>query len=109
MTQTATFSYSSLFARKESAEEIARREANKLAALKKLPATGNEQGVSVKVAAERLGVSLSTVYRWIAKGKIQSSFKSQSKAGGRAILWISGVEIFNLKGTVIRYRESDLH
>lgn len=106
---TTTFNYNSLFARKRNEQEQAEIEKNKLQSLKRLPASGNEQGISVKVAAERLNVSISTVYRWIAKGKITSAWKSQSKAGGRSVLWVSGVEIFDLSNVTVKYRESDLH
>ncbi len=73
----------------------------------KNPATGH--GISVKEAAYRLGVSLSTVYRWIAKGKFASSRKDHSRAGGRMQLWVSGVEVFQMKGSVVRFSDADLH
>lgn len=100
--------YQSLFAKKQSPEMQKEIEANKRAALRRLPANGG-QGISVATAAERLGVSKSTVYRWIKNGKLTSAFKSASKAGGREVLWVSGVEIFNLQSIQVVYRESDLH
>lgn len=101
--------YQSLFAKKVDPEIAAGIEANKREALKRLPATGNEQGIRVAAAAERLGVSVSTVYRWIAKGKLTSAFKSASKAGGRKVLWISGVEVDRLAGVQVRFSDADLH
>jgi len=103
-------SYQSLFAKKQNHPEMQKEiEANKRVALRRQPAEGDVQGISVKEAASRLGVSVSTIYRRLRAGKFQSAFKSASKAGGRQVLWISGVEIFNLSNVQIIYRESDLH
>ena len=94
-----------------SAEEQARRDAQKALVQResdlKNPATGF--GISVKEAAYRLGVSLSTVYRWIAKGKFETARKDHSRAGGRMQYWVSGIEVYNLKPIPYTATDADLH
>lgn len=94
-----------------SAEEQARRDAQKALVQResdlKNPATGF--GISVKEAAYRLGVSLSTVYRWIAKGKFETARKDRSRAGGQMQYWVSGTEVYNLEGKPFRCTAAGLH
>ena len=60
-------------------------------------------GLSVKQAAAAAGVSRSTIYRWIHKGKLNGFYRAKSKAGGRVRFWVPLKSLPRLKA----YRASD--
>src|SRR5947207_2534096 len=98
-----------LRAKSPSEEEMARREARKAMLQResdlRTPATGM-WAMTVKEAARRAGVSQSTMYRWIAKGKIESR-RDVSKAGGRCRLWIDPMQATFHRP--FRCSDADLH
>ena len=103
--------YSKLFARKISAEEQAERGAQKALVQResdmKSPATGF--GISISEAALRLGLSVEQVNQMIEQGQFKTARADVDRTGENEQTWVSGVEVFEMSGSVVRYKDSDLH
>ena len=100
--------YQSLFAKKPSAEIQAQIKKNQYNANLLVPANINKPYVVVAEAAARLGVSKTTIYRWLHNGKLTAHYEA-SKAGPKRY-FVDGSEIYRLQGSpAIRYSDADLH
>src|SRR5260221_7286731 len=100
-----------LFGPQVSQDEQDRRAAQKALVQResdmKNPATGD--GISVTEAALRLGIDAETVNQMIADGTFQSARRDVDRTGENEQSWVSGVEVFRMRGKQFRATDSDLH